>query len=62
MKTRNFEVTTIRAAWESISRMLLEEIARDPKEPIINVANFPCGPLDQKLVPVYATQEVASRR
>jgi hypothetical protein len=32
MQTRNFEAAAIRAAWESISRMLKEEIARDSEE------------------------------
>ena len=51
MRTKNFEVATIRAAWESISRMLLEEIARDPREPNINEANFPAFPRSKGLFP-----------
>jgi len=56
MEARNFEAEAIRLAWESISQMILEDIARDLREPT-DAANIPCGSSNQKLIFVYSPQE-----
>ena len=61
MKPANFDIQAIRAAWESISAMLLEEIAADQGESVNDTLNPSRSSAKLKPALAYSTPEKFAR-